>query len=200
VTLGRWLGEGQLRRVYLNVLLIYERTQYVALANRISPSLSQSTGFFSYTANQAVAHFQGDNEQTLALLRHESTHVILAGLLGQTEPWLTEGLAEYFAYSEKFSADHMKRLKSRFQIIPLPEFMRLKNRFYGEAVAGHYAQAWSFAGFLSDSRQGQKIFKAYLEFLAEKPCRAHDSSAFFDQNYPGGLYQLERDWLSFYQN
>ncbi len=46
--------------------------------------------------NEAVTYTYEDDEQTLAVTRHEAAHVMLNGMLAAGPLWLHEGMAEYF--------------------------------------------------------------------------------------------------------
>ncbi len=89
-------------------------------------------------------------------------------------------------------------MKSR-TYTPLASFLRLKSAGFlrGDAYEMHYAQAWSLAWFLHESRNTayREAFFRYLEALRKEK---NDEKALEASLLPLGLKKLERDWMAFF--
>mgnify|MGYP002713164493 CR=1 FL=1 len=98
--LSRDMALDHLRRVLLNVRIIESQDAFQDYRAKVAPQISTKSGFYIGKGNEAVI-FQGDNdERMLAVVRHEATHVIVAGLYGYSPVWFNEGLAEYFEHMQ----------------------------------------------------------------------------------------------------
>ena len=92
-----FLGEEKLRQSKINLKLIGGPDRFNAYYAKESPGKKPVNGFYSMGKNMAVVKFDPAHlNQTLATSFHETSHLITAGHLGPTPPWLTEGLAGEF--------------------------------------------------------------------------------------------------------
>ena len=95
--LSHFLSLDQLQQVHLKVHVFDSVNQFKRFKQQIAPSLSNNvSGFYSPNLNLVAINRQSNDETTLAIARHEATHVILSGLLAIFLPGFTEGMAEYF--------------------------------------------------------------------------------------------------------
>ncbi len=95
--LADMIGQARLKQVDLNVVIFPDWNSYLEYATAVAgPEMVNSGGFYTNATNEAVTYSYEDNEQTLAVTRHEAAHVILNGMLAAGPLWLHEGLAEYF--------------------------------------------------------------------------------------------------------
>lgn len=95
--LADMVGQARLKQVDLNVVIFPDWNSYLEYATAVSgQEMVNSGGFYTNASNEAVTYSYADDEQTLAVTRHEAAHVILNGMLAAGPLWLHEGLAEYF--------------------------------------------------------------------------------------------------------
>lgn len=170
-----------------------------------------SGGFYTNANNQAVTYIYQDDQQTLAVTRHEATHVILNGMLAAGPLWLHEGLAEYF--------ELLSMRQQYTQITPNEDWLNLARssidsgypasladyldappeEWRGQRQAVNYALGWSLVYFLLDNNAGRRAFSALLQKLADDYCTPTNSTVQLNLNYPGGIPALEEDfyaWLN----
>lgn len=142
----------------------------------------------------------------LAVVRHEATHVIVAGLYGYSPVWFNEGLAEYFEYLQvsgqrrqvepvAYHLAHLRRLLKRGELIPLYEYVHLKpEQWYGGNRDARYVQAWALVYFLMSEETGKCVLQEMMAQLAQNYCWRFSTVDFIEQNYPGGFAVLEVNW------
>lgn len=208
--LSRDMQLDHLRQVMLNVRIIETQEAFQAYRAEVAPQISTNSGFYTSKDNEAVV-FQGEDEEgMLAVVRHEATHVIVAGLYGYSPVWFNEGLAEYFEYMQISGQlrqvqpvlHHLTHLRERLSAGGLPslqQYVQLKPaQWYGGDLREHYALAWSLVYFLMSNSEGKQLLQKIMAQLAENYCWQFSSDQFIEENYPGGFAALEsnwRDWL-----
>jgi len=209
--LSRDLQLEHLRKVLLNVRIIGSQADFQAYKAQVAPQLRTNSGFYTSQNNEAVV-FQGNNPETMrAVIRHEATHVIMAGLYGVTPSWFNEGLAEYFEQL-KISGQlrqvdavdyHWAHLQGRYQqggLMPLREYVNLPpQQWYAGNLQDNYSLAWSLVFFLMENPQGKRFLKGMMNDMAEDYCWSTPGSEYFDANYPGGFKAFEAGWESWLQ-
>ncbi|MBN4059843.1 DUF4124 domain-containing protein, partial [bacterium AH-315-I11] len=181
--LAGMVGEERLKQVDLNVVIFPDWSSYLEYATAIGgETMVNSGGFYTNASNEAVTYIYEDDEQTLAVSRHEATHVILNGMLAAGPLWLHEGMAEYF---------ELLSIRQQYtQIRPNAEWLDLARsslangypaslvdyldappeEWRGKAQAMNYALGWSLVYFLLDSNDGQRALSALLQKLADDYC------------------------------
>ena len=156
--------------------------------------------------NEAVTYQHRDNDSTMATARHEATHVIVAGLFGDTPPWLNEGLAEYY---ESLLVDGQRTL-----VNPQPQWHRAvgdaldagypasmaeymlldRQQWYGVNRRLHYALGWAVVHFLMSSDDGRRLLAGYLKELADNYCSEVNRLAWLEDYGSAGVRDFERDF------
>lgn len=206
--LGTLLGQQRLRKVNLNIALYPDRGSYLRYAEKVAGrSMSNTGGFYSRGINEAVTYVRPSPQDTMVVARHESTHVIVAGVLGQAPVWLNEGLAEYFSY---ITIAGMYQ-----QVDHKPDYLRVARRsvqqgyprnlamlfaldhegWRGEQQNNHYAVSWALVYFMMSTDAGKASVAHMLQQLADHYCQPLDSVDAIDNSYPGGVTQLQRDFM-----
>ncbi len=210
--LSQLLGRERLRQVELNIRLYEKREDYQSFAMSTGSARSaQAGGFYSPALNLAVGFQYPDDQQTLAVLRHEAVHVIVTGLFGAASPlWLNEGMAEYFETMQiegqsGIVSPNPHSLEMARQAVRsgyLRDIMTLLNMpadtWYGAAQSTHYALGSSLVYFLLDSSTGRRAMTQLLQSRADHPCGTIDQRAWLQQTWPGGAQGLQADfrrWL-----
>ncbi|MCF7980343.1 MAG: DUF1570 domain-containing protein [Pseudomonadales bacterium] len=204
--LSRDMALDHLRQVMLNIKIIGSQAAFQAYRAEVAPRIATNSGFYTSNKNEAVV-FQAPNEQRmLAVVRHEATHVIIAGLYGYSPVWFNEGLAEYFEHMEitgqlrliepvAYHLTHLRRLLKGGQLMSLRDYVQLKpDQWYGGHLEDHYAQAWALVYFLMSEETGKRLLQEMMEQLAENYCWQFSTVDFIEQNYPGGFAVLEVNW------
>lgn len=207
--LARLVGEHNLRKVDLNLVIYPNRATYLQYANSSTGrNMERTSGFYSARNNEAVTYIQPRREATLNTARHEATHVIVTGILGLVPPWLNEGLAEYFSFLdiigqvERVTADETALQLARASLRSgyprrLRDFLSLGSEEWGGArQSTHYALAGGLLFFLMDNTERRRVLAALLSTTAAQYCRKLDTSALLDEFYPGGIASLERDFTN----
>lgn len=210
--LSDMLGTERLKQVDLNVIIFPDRGSYqqYALATG-GEGLVNSGGFYTNATNEAVTYAYGNDEETLAVTRHEAAHVMLNGMLATGPLWLHEGMAEYF--------EQLSMREQITQIAPNTAWLQIArtsiSNGYPSALSDyldaapedwrgarqnvHYALAWSLVYFLLDNNEGRRALSALLQRTADDYCTLTNSVVQLNLNYPGGIPALQENfyaWLS----
>lgn len=210
--LADMIGQERLKQVDLNVVIFPDWSSYLQYATAIGGAgMANSGGFYTNATNEAVTYSYEDDEQTLAVTRHEAAHVILNGMLAAGPLWLHEGMAEYF--------ELLSMRQQYSQIAPNTEWLDMARtsiangypasladyldappeQWQGDVQAVHYALGWSLVYFLLENADGQRALTALIQKLADDYCTPTNSAQQLDMNYPGGVPALEEDfyaWLN----
>lgn len=211
--LARLVGENNLRKVDLNVAVYPDRGTYLRYASSSTGrNMDSSSGFYSTRNNEAVTYIHAQRDATLNTARHESTHVIVTGILGLVPPWLNEGLAEYFsrldifAQVERVTADEAALQLARTNLrsgypLRLRDFLsRSPDDWRGANQGANYALAGGLLFFMMGDDERRRVVSALLSTTAAQYCRQLDTSALLDEFYPGGIAALERDFSDWLQD
>ena len=161
-----------------------------------------SGGFYNAGINTAAVLHQGRDEFTHQVARHESTHVIMAGLFGHMPTWFTEGMAEYFEHlkvtgqGKIIYPDKQQLALLRGRSLPhLSTWFSQTGNWYQDSQRDfNYAVAWSVIHFLMEEEWRRQLLGGYMKALGKDLCRSVSAVEHFSQAYPGGLNQMSRDW------
>jgi len=204
--LSRDLNLEHLRKVLLNVRIIASQQGFQAYKNQVAPQLRTNSGFYTSQNNEAVV-FQGNNPDHMrAVIRHEATHVIMAGLYGVTPSWFNEGLAEYFEQLDvsgqarrvspvDYHWAHLQQRQQQGQLMSLESYVNLKpQQWYGGNLEDNYGMAWSLVYFLMEEPEGKLFLKGMMNDMAKDYCWSTPGSEYFESHYPGGFKAFEAGW------
>ncbi|MDD5428358.1 MAG: peptidase MA family metallohydrolase [Candidatus Omnitrophica bacterium] len=182
----------------VKIFLYRSREEYL----RSTSAQNWSYGFANYYKKEIVS-YANSAKFIDTLLPHEITHLVFrdfVGFKGEVPIWLDEGVAQWEeAGKRKASAEMMKALIARGEIIPLEQLMRMDvsresnesatNRFYIEAITlvgfmiREYGES-KFTLFCRQLRDGATVNKA-LEFTYSDSMRNID--------------ELEKKWIEYYK-
>ena len=206
--LTRELTLNHLRQVSLKLKVFSDNQRYQSYLQKHAPSLMGASGFYSAIRNEAVVLEQPESEWTKRIARHEATHVIMAGLYGQTPIWLNEGLAEVFsdyqniALSREFQSptwrlEELKALLIEGQLPDLKRFLTLSpKQWHASAPSVMYATSWAVSMFAIDNSKAKPFMLAILKHLSQEPCAKINGVQYVEDLYPGGFQAFEQDLLS----
>lgn len=201
----RELGLRSARPLHVNLTVVNGQERFAAYRDQRTRGLTTLGGFYSFRENEAAVRWMG-SEASLAVARHEISHLALGNWVGETPLWFNEGLAEVmerltfrhsYARAEPQEAlvAELRRLESSGD---LPDFRWFLGADQGDwNRTGHqitYPYAWSLVRFLLEDGEGRGLVRDYLNRLAERRCQPFDHTAFLDGRYPGGLAAFEADW------
>lgn len=196
-----------LRQVDLNLKVFNTANGFEQYRQIHAPSLKSVAGFYTSINNEAVVMQQPTDQQTRAIARHEATHVINAGLFGQSPIWFNEGIAEYFEHYDyaqlKSGTNHVNQYHlnllatqlNRGQLISLQDYLQLTTtEWRANDPRTMYAMAWSIIYLLQDHHEGELFTRQLLTQMADNPCTRLDIIRFWEEHYPGGLTKFESRW------
>jgi hypothetical protein len=165
-------------------------------------------GFYQHGSNRVAVADQPDLEATRRVARHEASHALLAGIYGPTPLWLNEGLAEVMEMLEiagqtrtiavhRLHAAHLRAAFGEERSDALQALIAMNaDAWNGSPSIETYAPAWALVHELLTHDAGRTLLSAVLSAQLANPCIVLDSAALIEDFYPGGLYALERRWLS----
>lgn len=127
-----------------------------------------------------------------AVLPHETTHVVLAGMFGSAPVprWCDEGIAILTEPSEKIEQHRRNLLKHHRenQLFGLRELMELKDYPQARRVGAFYAQSVVLTEFLMQ----QKSPRVLTEFIRDGLRQGYDAA--LEKHYNMTFTQLEQAW------
>jgi hypothetical protein len=205
------LDLANVKPLHVTLTVIEGEERFISYRNLKTPNLATTSGFYTFDGNQAVVRWLG-SVSTMAVARHEVTHLALGNWLGNVPLWLNEGLAEFverlsFQHSYALApapVDEMRTIEGLRRDGKLPglrAFLVMDRNDWnrlGSEVA--YPYAWSLVHFLMKDPQDRLIVSNYLNELAKNRCRIIDQQAYLEASYPGGLNRLETDWQNWLIN
>jgi len=204
--LSRDLDLEHLRKVFLNVRIIGTQADFQSYRQQRAPQLRTNSGFYTSDNNEAVV-FQGNNPDMMrAVIRHEATHVMMAGLYGATPSWFNEGLAEYFEQLQlsgqarqvgpvRYHWEYLQQRMGDGQLMPLLDYINQPpQRWYNGNLRDNYGMGWSLIYYLMSDPEGKVFLKGMMNDMAENYCWSAPGSEYFNDHYPGGFKAFEAGW------
>ena len=155
---GRLIDKNNLKKVSVNLKFIASKKGFERYRAKHAPSVKTTLGFYDNGTNEAVI-FYGDPKRAFRTAIHESAHAINRGVIGSTNKWLNEGLAEYLeTISTNLSSaeispnpDWFNKGKLRNKPMPLPQLLNASHSDWNsDARSQFYATSWAFVYFLMD--------------------------------------------------
>lgn len=212
----KYLPKRQLHPVKVNLMLAGNLSAYNKLKARYASQVGASQGFYSSKHNLAAVWHREDS-QAFRTAIHESVHVMNAGQFGGTPRWLNEGLAEYFESSEFLETVELNtryesiinnntRNKSNMIFVDdraplsmgLVELLTSEQDWQGQKQDALYQHSHNFVRFLFQHKNGKQLLRKLFEHLSAQRCENKNVDEIL-ASYPGGLNQLNRDWLGWRQ-
>ncbi len=184
------------------------RDKYNKLERRLGVAFS--AGIYSPRENMAAVDLE--NQSYLGTLIHEGQHFILGSVFAKVPLWINEGLSEYIetATMEGLSVvvtrhdgnlHRVRLLRDAGKLPKLRDYLALSSRQWQRLdrppLNWPRAMAWSLVYFLMDSEEGKAILGELIKRLA---LRKGNAVTILEHVYPGGLAQLEADWLDFLED
>lgn len=209
--LSRQLAVEDLRQVNLNVSLFSTADSFEQYRQQVAPGLQTSSGFYTSKNNEAAILIRRNAQHTMPVVRHEASHVIMSGLYGPTPTWFNEGLAEYFEQLKirtmaahispnMYWFKHLKSLKKTGLLPSLNDYLSLNGHSWREQdQTTMYAMGWGLIYFFMSDHSGREQLSEFMQSLSDHLCMPFSTINHFQEQYPGGLYNLQLkfdNWLS----
>lgn len=190
----------------LPVRLFDNFKRYKRYQAKISNNAQSDNGFYSTSLGELVI-FENDNYLKTTL--HEASHFIVRRYIASPKKWFNEGLAEVFettSFSDKklflkqqsSKVRRLQRWHDKDALLSIKQVIGLSNTQWSDLNSKPDYQAsshsWGLIYFLMSSHQGRNV----LLHLAQAMSVGNlNFQPVFDQHYPDGLAQAERDWSDF---
>ena len=193
--ISEYLPVASIRQIDLNIRLIASQNDFQKHRESYAPELQTNSGFYTTVENEAVV-WQGLEPDILnAVIRHESTHVIMAGLYGFPPVWLNEGMAEYFeqllisANSKKIAVNsYWQALLQKKSSVDYEAYFSLApDEWRNSDQKTMYAMAWGAVNFLMSNSQNKTFFSKLLRHLSANKCEYFSTLNFISKHYSGGI-------------
>jgi tetratricopeptide (TPR) repeat protein len=135
---------------------------------------------------------------TDAVLPHETTHIVLAGMFGNTPVprWVDEGIAVLSEPNEKIDLHRRNLVRSHQEgrLFGLKELMELPDYPPGARISAFYAQSVVLVEFLANQK-GPRVFTDFI-----KDGVRHGYETALQKHYQLTFAQLEQQWQQHVQN
>lgn len=201
--LTRDLGLAGMEPVHVRLRVLDGVKRFVRYRDAKTDKLGTTSGFYAFDGNEAVVRWMG-TEPSLAVVRHEVTHLALGNWLGDPPIWFNEGLAEvverlHFEQSyARVPAQDLHKVGKFQRIGTLPALSRFLDMDRGDwnrlGDDKAYPYAWSLVQFLLEDPQRRPWVTDYLNALGQSRCARFDHKGYLERTYPGGIGGLEQAW------
>lgn len=201
--LSQFIPRAYQRKINIKIV-IFENYQKYNVHRKIHKNRPRSIAYYNSTENTIFLPYYSNNHRMMAMVRHEISHAIIAGMLGSVPVWINEGLAEYmetFTWqlnwieaepsSERYG--HLGEMKMKF----LENIDRLNS--YGIDSDRSYLEAQARIFFLLDHQMGRNWLRSSFEMYGKNPCAKVSTKQLFEDYYPGGAQEVSRNfsaWLN----
>ena len=164
------------------ILILPDQKAFFQQAGQDNTDTTSLGGYFNSNNNRIVTWARPDEAETLDVIVHEMTHLLLKARIPDPPLWLNEGLAEYLsqgtvafgklragkANAGGHGAAFLQAAGNR-TLIPLAQLLSLTK--YPEARRDvFYAESWALVFYLWEGEHGkfQKKFRNYVQALADR--------------------------------
>ena len=191
------------RKLILNIQILHHEDEFKAALKERGIRFHGQSGTYTSSTNEILVQTQGSPERTAALIQHEVTHAILAGITGYLPAWLNEGLAGYFegvsvegqSIRMGFKPEHHRYLTRRQITLSYDRLATLTYDNWGNDDShASYAMAWSFVFYLMGRQEGRDAIAGLLQESAERYCEQLDSRELLKRHHVLDLKVLQRSW------
>ena len=183
-------------------------TTYRAYQAEVSKTSTSSKGFYSGARRELVIN--GEKPGYRQTLAHEAQHLLLRVHKARPEPWLSEGLAEYFetlaiqsndralSQAQSDRVERIRAFSAQGQLPPLPAFFDESKADWRQREQQtpyvNQDSAWALVYFLMQEPRGREALLAVLT-ATENKAETRAASQLVDAVYP--LSALRTDFERF---
>lgn len=190
----------------LRVVLAGSDAAFARLVPRGSVS---TTGIYSSRQRRIVVRTQRDDEDTLAILRHEIVHALVHEWIGDLPTALDEGLASYFEhfegqamggsidpgrYSHDMAADRPHDGAARRALVQLLDMPNAS--FHAHDRSGNYTRSLALVSTIMAVPERRATMAALLQAQRANACVPVDAAAVLARHWRGGLDSLSQAWMA----
>ncbi len=198
--------------VQVNIHLIKKHTDLQEWIRSRIGDMGPVRGVFILDTNEVAIWNHGDEEQVLATLFHETSHVILHQLAPETPIWLHEGLAQYFETLDPDNPDarpgplpaaaqRIRQWVDDGTLMTLSDYLNIPETRWRQMAhdqdAVPYTLAWAIVHFLMSHPTGERTLRRALHDLEKTGTRP--TLERLHQLYPGGLRHMEQRFFHWAQ-
>jgi len=170
------LGIQNVKRVKLDIVILPSKKEYDRARGPFKVS-SNTRGFYTHKLKKAFVLYRGD-KSTIQTAVHEAVHAINHSLLGKTNRWLNEGLAEYFEKLETTmhyaevgaNSDWTKRGYLTGKTLMPASTIGHSNIWKEHEVPLMYSSSWAYVHFLMMSDHSRIAFGELLKRESQDKC------------------------------
>ncbi|GAC17701.1 DUF4124 domain-containing protein [Paraglaciecola arctica] len=165
---GQLIAKEDLRQVVVNLRFFTSKQRFLAYSKKHAPSLNPTAGFYDNGTNEAVIMYYS-SEQAITSAIHESVHAINRGIIGNSNKWFNEGMAEYLEnITINLSSAIITRNKSwyengklKYRPLPLRKVLSASRKEWNsQSQSNLYSTSWAFIYFLmDDTKRKAKLVK-----------------------------------------
>jgi hypothetical protein len=174
---GQLIGKEDLKQVVVNLRFFTSKQHFLAYSKKHAPSLKPTAGFYDNGTNEAVIMYHS-SEQAITTAIHESVHAINRGIIGNSNKWFNEGMAEYLEnITINLSTAVIKRNdtwykngKLKYPPLPLHKVLSASRKDWKSHTQRNLdSTSWEFIYFLMDDTKRKailvKLLKAEQQYL-----------------------------------
>lgn len=201
--LGQYIPREYQRKINIKIV-IFENYQKYNVHRNIHKNRPRSIAYYNSTENTIFLPYYSNNPRMMAMVRHEVSHAILAGMLGPVPVWLNEGLAEYMeTFTWQLNWIDAEPSSERYGRLGEMKMEFLKNidrlNSYGIDSKRNYLEAQVRVFFLLDHQAGKNWLRSTFDMYGKTPCAKVSTNQLFEEYYPGGAQEASRNftaWLN----
>jgi hypothetical protein len=182
---GQLIDRQNLKKVLVNIKFISSKRGFERYKNVHAPNVKSTTGFYDNGTNEAVIYF-GNYQRAFKTAIHESAHAINRGVIGSTNKWLNEGLAEYLetlttnlsSAEIKPNSDWFKNGQLVSRPINMPKLLSAKYKDWNSSRSSRlYATSWAFIYFMMDDIDRRASLARLVKMEQSNMCNYLNKSA-----------------------
>lgn len=202
------------RTVEVNLHLFRDKPAFDAwvAARTGDPRSHPIAGIYLPETNEVAVWRRPNEEDVVATLIHEASHVIMGQLSPRAPAWLQEGMAEYFEGLEvgddglqvvPLTRSHarIRDWIERGELISVRSYLGLSNREWRQmahdASSVPYTLAWGLVYFGLSEPSGKRLLRELMQNLEKNQQWA--GLDIIDARYPGGVTRLDYDFFRWAQ-
>lgn len=176
---GQILDKNALRKTAVNLRFFTSKEAFNRYRITNAPRLTANApGFYSTRTNEAAIMFV-DADSAMATAMHETSHAVARSIIGYSNRWLDEGVAEYLETIETVLKSSIiapnsawyYHNKFRQRLLPLSRVFNASDKDWSGALSSRlYATSWAFIYFLMASEQGKASLARLVDLEQQNPC------------------------------
>lgn len=194
----------------VRVTIISSRKEFLDYQEKHVGKVISQTGYYSGSRRETVVWKNKSTKEMLAVLFHESSHMILRHRIPWIPMWLSEGLAEYFeglnVIGEKKRVNLQQNRHSWIKAwaevgfpVQIDTYINLTHaqwqEFFKKEPNASYTIGYSLTYFMMSSSRTQEVLKQLLwQYKIFGP--QAKSVQIISSNYPGGFKRFEKHFRS----